>query len=136
MRKLIITDPAREDLLEIEIYTLHTYGDLAAVAYSNLIQQAFEDIREDPNRLLSKARPEIDGNIRSYHTSSAKRRSAPPVKKPRHFVLYFEANEDAVVISRVLHDERDIERHIPDDHIERSKAKHPSKRKPTRTRER
>ena len=121
MRKLIITNPAREDLLEIETYTLHTHGDLAAIAYSNLIQQAFADIRENPELLGSSARPEIKGNLRSYHTALSKKRSAPPVKNPRHFILYFEAKDNAVVVSRVLHDARDIQRHIPEDHIEQSK---------------
>ena len=136
MRKLVITDPARADLLEIESYTLHTYGDLAAIAYSNLIQQALADIRENPELLGSSARPEIRGDLRSYHTALSRKRSAPPVKKPRHFILYFEAKDDEVVISRVLHDARDIQRHIPDDHIERSKTKQPSQGKPKRTRER
>ena len=32
-------------------------------------------------------------------------------------MLYFLPDEDAVVVSRVLHDSRDLARHVPDEHL-------------------
>lgn len=122
MRKLTISGPARADLVHIRSYTLDTFGEAAAVAYRNLIERALEDIRENPMRLGTLQRSEIEGDLRSYHTASAKSRSFPLVKKPRHFILFFEVSENEVVISRVLHERQDIGRHIPDAHIERSES--------------
>lgn len=122
-RKLIVTDPAKEDLLRIGVYTKEMFGERAAQAYSKLLRQAFADIRDDPDRPGSKERPEIAGNLKSYHISLSKMRSTPRVKAPRHFVLYFESRDGAVVISRVLHEVQDIRRHIIEDHAKQSRRR-------------
>lgn len=138
MRKLTVSGPARADLFHIRSYTLDTFGETAAVAYRNLIERALEDIRENPKRLGTLQRSEIGGDVRSYHTASAKSRSVPQVKKPRHFILFFEVSDDEVFISRVLHERQDIGRHIPASHIQQSESdalkprpkrpRHPSRR--------
>ena len=129
MRKLVVTDPARADLRNIRAYSKKNFGEKATQAYSNLLKQAFREIRDDPDLPGSKHRPEIDGNLRSYHTSLCKERSAPRVNRPRHFILYFEAQGEAVVISRILHDAQDILRQVPDAHALQSKNV-PKKNKP------
>ena len=118
MRKLTITNPARFDLFDIQAYTVNRYGRSAADSYDTLLKQAIRDVREDPYRPGSKRRPEISENIRSYHIMLSRARAGGAVKKPRHFILYFLPNENEVVISRVLHDSRDILRHVPEEHIE------------------
>ena len=122
MRRLIITDSARSDLLDIRRYTLGRYGETKAKAYDLLIKQALRDLRDDPNRPGSRDRPEIGESIRSYHTALARGRSGSGVKSPRHFVLYFISAADDVVISRILHDSRDLGRHVPRDHLDESRA--------------
>lgn len=117
MRKLTITNPARSDLLDIRKYTANRYGHSVASSYDTLLKQAIRDVREDPYRLGSKNRPEISKNIRSYHTMLSRNRAGRIVKNPRHFILYFLPNENEIVISRVLHDSRDIVRHIPEEHL-------------------
>ena len=118
MRKLTITNPARSDLIDIRTYTVKHYGHRAADSYDTLLKQAIRDVREDPYRLGSKRRPEISKNICSYHTMLSRTRAGRTVKNPRHFILYFLPNENEVVISRVLHDSRDIVRHVPQEHLE------------------
>ncbi len=120
MRKLSITDPARSDLSDIRRYSLNRYGRTIADDYGELLKQAMRDIREDPFRPGSKERPEIGENIRSYHTALSRDRAASGIKSPRHFILYFLPNEDVVAVSRVLHDSRDLARHIPGDHLEKA----------------
>ncbi len=120
MRKLSITDPARSDLTDIRRYTLIQYGRTTADAYGALLKQAMRDIREDPFRLGSKERSEIGEKIRSYHIALSRDRAASGIKSPRHFILYFLPNEDVVAVSRVLHDSRDLARHIPGDHLEKA----------------
>ncbi|SOC24595.1 type II toxin-antitoxin system RelE/ParE family toxin [Thalassospira xiamenensis] len=119
---LILTGPARNDLLEIRAYTLQTHGPVAADAYDSLLRQAFKDIRDNPFRPGSKDRSEIGANIRSFHTSLSRKRASSSVKSPRHFVLYFLPKEDEIVISRVLHDARDLARHVPDHHKDNAKG--------------
>ena len=121
MRKLTITDPARSDLHDIRRYTLSRYGRVGALAYDALLKQAIRDIREDPFRPGSKERPEIGENIRSYHTLLSRDRAASRVKSPRHFIFYFLPREDEVAISRVLHESRDLPRHVPKNHLKEAR---------------
>ena len=117
MRKLTVTDSALSDLLDIRAYTRNRYGRDAANSYDTLLKQAIHDVGEDPYRPGSKKRPEIGKNIRSYHTMLSRARAGGVIRKPRHFILYFLPSEDETVISRVLHDSRDIARHVPDEHL-------------------
>lgn len=121
MRKLLITDPARSDIREIRSYTRGQYGGPAADAYDTLLKQALRDLRDDPFRPGSKERPEIGANIRSYHTALSRERAASGVKAPRHFIVYFLPRDDELVISRILHDARDLARHLPGDHLDEAR---------------
>lgn len=118
---LTLTGPARGDLQEIRAYTLKTYGRAAADAYDALLRRALKDIRADPYRPGSRDRPEIGEHIRSFHIALSRKRAPANVKSPRHFVLYFLPNEREVVVSRVLHDARDLARHVPDRHIDQAR---------------
>ncbi|MBP5857419.1 type II toxin-antitoxin system RelE/ParE family toxin [Marivibrio halodurans] len=118
---LKLTTPARRDLSEIRDYTIETHGRDAADAYDAVLRQALKDIREDPYRPGSIERPEIGESIRSFHTSLSRKRAPSDVKSPRHFVLYFVPQENEVAVSRILHDARDLARHVPDDHRERAR---------------
>ena len=116
MRNLVVTDRARSDLRDIRRVTNDRYGRDAADAYAALLSQALRDIRADPFRPGTKARPEIGSDLRSYHTAHSRRRAASRIKSPRHFVLYFlSTDDDSVVVERVLHVSRDLARHVPRD---------------------
>ena len=132
--KLVITGPARQDIKDIKTYTRREFGAQAAANYDALIKQALKDVRDNPYGPGSKARPEIHSEVRSYHISLSKARANSPVKSPRHLVLYFEASDEgAIAISRILHEVRDLSRHMPDEHkqaMERGVV--PSRDKPGR----
>ncbi len=127
MRRLTITHPARSDLIDIRTYTIDRYGRAGADAYDALLKQAIRDVWEDPYRPGSQERPEIGANIRSYHSALSRERAASTVKSPRHFVLYFLPHDDEVAISRVLHDSRDLARHVPDEHLKKAENLAPKK---------
>ena len=132
-RILAITDPARSDLQEVRRYTFRQYGRSAADAYDALLKQALRDIRYDPFRPGSKDRSEIGANVRTYHTAFSRERSASGLKSPRHFILYFLSRDNELVVSRVLHDSRDLARHIPAGHLKRARtmtSKRQNERKP------
>jgi toxin ParE1/3/4 len=52
---------------------------------------------------------------RTYHISLSRNRAvAARVKQPRHFLLY-RCREDGVIeVARVVHDGRDLARHLPE----------------------
>lgn len=116
MRKLIVTVPARSDLRDIRRYTVNRHGIGGADAYDALLKQTLRDIRDDPFRPGSRERSELGEGIRSFHSSLSRGRAGSPIKSPRHFVLYFVPDEDAVAVSRILHDSRDLARHVPGEH--------------------
>lgn len=92
------------------------FGKTAAVRYRALIKQAVRDVGEDPKRPGSKERPEImiEG-ARTYHLQfSRSRLSSPGVKEPRHFLLYRSREDGVVEVARILHDGRDLVRHLPE----------------------
>ena len=60
----------------------------------------------------------------------SRERAAARIKSPRHFVLYFLPRDDEVVVSRILHDSRDLARHVPERH--RDLASGQSPRRPRR----
>lgn len=135
-RTLRITEPARADLRDIRSYSVEQYGTAGADAYDAVLRQAIRDIREDPLRPGSRERPEIGKNIRSYHTALSKERAAAGVGSPRHFLVYYLPRDEEVVISRVLHDSRDLARHVPDDHLEQAAIREFTRKKPPRGRRR
>lgn len=135
-RTLRITAPARSDLREIRSYSVEQYGTAGTDAYDAVLRQAISDIQDDPHRPGSRERPEIDENIRSYHTALSKERVASGVGSPRHFIVYYLPSDEEVVISRVLHDSRDIARHVPEDHLEQAMRREFTPKKPPRGRRR
>ena len=128
---LVRTTKAESDLKEIRDYTIKTHGPEAAKAYNALLRQAFKDIRDDPFRLGSRERPEIGANVRSFHISLSKIRAESDIKSPRHFILYFLPKENEIVVSRVLHDSRDLDRHVPREDVDRAQDFKDKRRKST-----
>ena len=107
---------ARQDLREVLRWTERNFGQTAAARYKALIKQAVRDIGADPERPGSKERPEImvEG-ARTYHTSLSRTRvSGPRVKEPRHFLLYRRREDGVIEVARILHDDRDLQRHLPE----------------------
>ena len=115
---LLVASPARRDIADIVKRSLREFGEDAALRYQALIRQALLDIQSDPERPGSKTRPEflVEG-ARTYHISlSRDRLSHPRVGDPRHFILYRLRPDGAVEVARILHDSRDIARHLPEEY--------------------
>lgn len=90
----------------------------ASLRYRALIRQALLDIKADPERLGSKPRPDllVDG-ARTYHIVLSRTRSTGArVKEPRHFLLYRRREDGGIDVARVLHENRDLARHLPVDY--------------------
>jgi len=114
--QLSLAPAARQDVREALRWSERKFGETAAARYRALIKQAVRDVGEDPKRPGSKERPEImiEG-ARTYHLQFSRSRvSGPGVKEPRHFLLYRSREGGVVEVARVLHDGRDLLRHLPE----------------------
>ena len=111
--RLVLSGKAEADLRDIRKYTLSQHGDRIAGAYMQLIRQALKDILADPFRPGSKDRSEISTGVRSYHISLSRQRAGSAIRSPRHFILFYRGEGTDLVVSRVIHDSRDLARHLP-----------------------
>jgi toxin ParE1/3/4 len=94
------------------------FGQTAALRYETLIAKALEDIGNDPERPGSIERPELMiHGARTYHLAFSRSRvKGQRVKAPRHFLLYRSTEEHVIEIWRILHDRRDVARHLPEEY--------------------
>lgn len=89
----------------------------ARLRYEALLEHAILDVAEEPERIESRARPEIGPSVRTYHLSHSRNRigrSEVRIRRPRHFLLY-RVSSDRVEIGRILHESMDLARHVPTD---------------------
>ena len=92
-----VTGPARRDIAAIVKWSFREFGAAAALRYEALLKQAVRDIGADYERQLSRTRV-----------------SGPSVKEPRHFLLYRRRADGVIEVARILHDGRDLQRHLPE----------------------
>jgi toxin ParE1/3/4 len=103
----------RRDIQETALWSEDHFGGAAADRYGLLIRQALRDILEDPTRPGAKARPDLAPHAYVYHLIFSRERVAGErVKAPCHFVIYRQIDEK-VEFARLLHDSRDLARHVP-----------------------
>jgi toxin ParE1/3/4 len=112
---LLLSGPARRDIAGILKRSFQEFGEAAAERYEALLLQAFRDIAEDPERPGSLERPEILApGARTYHLwYSRSRVQGPNVNAPRHLLLCRRRGDGAIEVARVIHDARDLARHLP-----------------------
>ena len=97
----------------IAAWSLEHFGEQAAERYKILLGQAFADLKDNPERSGTAARPELYADARTYHISFSRYRvAAPRVQKPRHLLLY-RVRQNTIEVARVLHDSSDLKQHVP-----------------------
>ncbi len=103
------------DLAEIGYWSRKEFGRDAASRYVSLIRQAIRDVARDPERPGSKQLEELRGEgFRAYHLAFSRPRiTGRTVKSPRHFLVYRYADPKRIEVVRILHDSRDLVRHVP-----------------------
>ena len=106
---------AQRDVKAILNWSRKEFGETAAVRYRELIKQALRDIGADPERPGSTPRPEITEGARTYHLEFSRGRvKGAGVKSPRHFLLYRRREEGVIEVGRMIHDARELTRHLPE----------------------
>jgi toxin ParE1/3/4 len=116
--RLSLAPAARQDVREVLKWSERNFGKAAAARYKALIKQAVRDIGADPERAGSKERPELmTRGARTYHLEFSRSRvSGSRMKAPRHFLLYRRRDDGVIEVARILHDSRDLRRHLPEEY--------------------
>lgn len=117
--RIVLSPSARSDIREALLWSQERFGERTAARYRDLLKQALRDIAANPERPGSRERAELARGIRTYHLFFSRDRARSDlgiVKNPRHFLVYRRRGEDVIDIVRVLHDARDLERHLPEDY--------------------
>lgn len=115
--RLRLSKSARIDKDEIWFYTANKYNVQQADNYDKLLVQALRDIRTEPERPSSLKRPDLGSSIRTYHIALSKKRSGVRVRSPRHIVIYTLEFECVIFVLRILKDDMDVQRHLPEGYL-------------------
>ena len=110
-----VTRTAGRDIVAVTNWSLKEFGEDADLRYDALITQALTDIGDDPERAGSRQRFELAKGVLIYHLRFSRDRAKSVlgvVHHPRHFVIY-RRQEHLIEILRVLHDTRELQRHMP-----------------------
>jgi toxin ParE1/3/4 len=116
MLHVVVTEAAENDILSILDWSAEHFGESARQRYNALILQSMRDLAANPKR------PGVHGltataKIFTYHARHSRdqmKRTADRVRDPRHFLL-FSVDDGDLIVSRILHDCMDIQRHLPPD---------------------
>ena len=109
-----VTAAARRDMIAMMDWSLKEFGPDAALRYDALMTQALSDIADDPERPGTQRRPELAQGVRVYHLRFSRDRARSAlgvVKHRRHFPVY-RRRDRLIEVLRVLHDARDLQRHV------------------------
>ena len=101
MNTCILSERAKEDLLEIYLYTLETWGEDQLPTYQNLMETAMQRIARNPFTPGSKALEEISQGCRTFRCG-------------KHTLIY-RVQSSQVAIARILHESMDVSRHIDEE---------------------
>lgn len=99
MRRLVVSDRAEVDLVEIWSYSFKTWGEVQADRYLDQLDDDLQECRIDPER--GRARDDV----RTGYWSLLIRRH----------IAYYTFTDDEVLIQRVLHSSMDPALHLDED---------------------
>ena len=119
MSHYVISPAAERDIRTILAWTHEQFGESGRVRYESLLIQGIQDVVESPNRTGTQARPDIVATAKTYHLFFSRDRvnsAEGHVHRPRHFLLFRLSENGQVEIGRVLHDQVDLLRHLPDEY--------------------
>ncbi len=111
-----IAAPALRDIGDIWVWTVERFGHAAALRYEALIDQAIADLADDPARPAAKGHRDLLPGLWFYHLAHSRAHlpGDQVVKSPRHFVMFRHSAQGVIEILRILHDSRELARHVPE----------------------
>lgn len=109
-----LSGPAYRDIAEILRHSGQVFGQLAGQRYRRLIDQAIQDLEENPSRVGVQAIDEIRDGYMAYHLKWSRNAAGSRVKQPRHLLAFYFDTPETILIARVLHERQMLNRHLPD----------------------
>jgi toxin ParE1/3/4 len=97
---------AELDLAIILKWTTEKFGARQSRIYRDTLVRAITELANGPDVAGSKARDEILPGLRTLHVARHGRRG-------RHLILYRAVQGRIIEIGRILHDNMDLQRHLP-----------------------
>ena len=97
---------AELDFANILKWTTENFGARQSRIYRDTLVRAIAELANGPDVAGSKARDEIVPGLRTLHVARHGRRG-------RHFLLYRIVEGRIIEIGRILHDQMDLQRHVP-----------------------
>ncbi len=90
---IILSQKARNDIIEISYYTIEHWGYQQAKKYNSLLEEAFQNILANPYHILSKDRGHLIEHCRSF--------------KVKKHVIFYRLKDERVEVIRILHESSD-----------------------------
>jgi toxin ParE1/3/4 len=97
---------AEVDFANILKWTTENFGARQAGIYRDTLLQAIGELAKGPDAPGSKAREEIMPGLRALHVARHGRRG-------RHLLVYRAVEGRMIEIGRILHDQMELQRHLP-----------------------
>jgi len=89
------------------------FGLGAGSRYKVLLDQALQDLGEDPHRFGVRPVPDVRPGYFVYHVKFSKPRvTGRTVGRPRHLFVFSVDASDAVLVAAVVHEREMLERHL------------------------
>lgn len=112
MARYRLTHAAQADIAAVLAWSDEQFGEEARQRYEALIVTALRDAAVSTKDIGQTPRPDLGEGVFSWHLSRSRNRApGGKVHRPRHFLLC-RRDGDLLVIGRVLHDARDLGRHV------------------------
>ncbi|SRR6266436_839574 len=97
---------AEVDFANILKWTAENFGARQAAIYRHTLVRTIGELANGPEVPGSRARDDIMSGLRTLHVARHGRRG-------RHFLLYRTVEGRIIEIGRILHDQMDLQRHLP-----------------------
>lgn len=97
MRSFLLTAAARTDMIETGRYTTAIWGKRQRDKYLKQLDEAFKLLARQPE--IGKDANDIKPGYRKYNQGS-------------HIIFYRAGTESKIVVTRILHNSMDVERHL------------------------
>ena len=113
MRTVRLAPGAIADIRRILQRSKAEFGAGASARYKVLLDQALQDLGEEPRRVGVKAVPDVRTGYFVYRVKFSKPRvTGQTVGHPRHLVVFSVDSSDAVLVAAVVHEREMLERHL------------------------
>jgi toxin ParE1/3/4 len=110
MKRIVtFSEAAREDILNVYLWTFEHFGEAQVNRYEKLIELAVHEISLHPDGPIARVHPLIHPDARVIHLARSGMHAS-------HFLLFRHTEDCHLEIGRLLHESMDLPQHLPDEY--------------------